>query len=198
MSWLESQKKWPNTTAVSSDRNSLNCSNMEARRGWNFCLTSLQLLYKERMKDHGPHWATNLVHRRVNTGIGPTEKTYNSKMERNLIIYPSFSDMATGIMYPSANPCHKELVCYQTNQTPVHLFCMIGNKVTIFTSNFLQSIQERHSRTICNSSERRNSGIRVKVWYCMLKGSKEFWGNYISKTGRFSSAFQHWASYFCS
>lgn len=109
---------------------------------WNFFLTSLFLLYKEHMKDHGPQWATSLVHRRVNIRMElnywfATEKTCNSKMEGNIIILPSFREMAPSITYTPANPCHKELVCYQTNQMPIHLFCMIANKFTIFTSNFL-------------------------------------------------------------
>lgn len=66
-----------------------------------------------------------------------TDKTCNSKMEWSVIIFPSFREMATGIKYASAKSCHKEIVCYQTNQMPIHLFCMIGNKFTISTFNFL-------------------------------------------------------------
>lgn len=133
----ESEETTEQHCKISGDKNSPNCYKLEARLGWNLRLTSLLLLHKEHMKDNGPQWANNPVHRRVNIGMGTTEKTCNSKMEGSVITFPSFSDIATGINYPSVNPCHKELVCYLTNQMPIHLLCMIGNKFTIFISNFL-------------------------------------------------------------
>lgn len=137
----ESEETTEHHWKVSGDRNSPNCSKLQARLGWNVFLTSLFLLYKEDMKDHRPQWANSVVHRggvnigmEVNYGFA-TEEICNSKIEGNA--FPSFREMTTGIKYTSANPCHKELVCYQTNQTSIHLFCMTGNKFIIFTFNFL-------------------------------------------------------------
>lgn len=84
-------------------------SKLEARLGWNFFLTSLFPLYEEDMKDHGPQWANGLVHRggvdiemELNYWFA-TEEICNSKIEGNVIIFPSFREMSTSIKYTSAN-----------------------------------------------------------------------------------------------